>query len=142
MQLGAAGKALIQSFEKLKLQAYPDSGGVLTIGWGHTGPDVFPGMVCTPAQADAWFTQDTLWARKVVNGNVDIAMTQNQFDALASFTYNVGAGAFRGSTLLRYVNQHCLQAAADEFLRWDHVDGQTSAGLARRRAAERALFLQ
>ena len=139
MNLGAAGTALIQGFESCRLTAYQDPRGIWTIGWGHTPAS--SGQTCTQAQADAWLQADVAGACGVVNRNVDIAMTQNQFDALVSFTYNVGGGAFVGSTLLRLVNQHCLSAAADEFLRWDHIDGQTSAGLARRRAAERALFL-
>jgi lysozyme len=140
MNLGAAGIALIQSFESCRLTAYRDPRGIWTIGWGHTPAS--PGQTCTQAQADAWFLADTAAACGAVNRNVDIAMTQNQFDALVSFTYNVGGGAFAGSTLLRFVNQHCLSAAADEFLRWDHTDGVTSPGLQRRRTAERALFLQ
>jgi lysozyme len=140
MILGAAGLALIKSFEQCKLAAYQDPRGVWTVGWGHTGPAVTAQSVCSQADADAWLVQDTLTAQKTVNALVDIALTQNQFDALVSFTFNVGSGAFSSSTLLRYVNQG-VPAAADEFLRWDHVNGVANAGLARRRAAERALFL-
>jgi lysozyme len=140
MHLGAPGTALIQSFESLALTAYPDGGGVPTIGWGHTA-GVSLGDTCTPAQADAWFVTDTGAACKVVNSNVDVAMTQNQFDALVSFTFNVGGGNFHGSTLLRKFNQGDADGAADEFLRWVYVAGQESDGLMRRREAERALFL-
>ena len=140
MILGAAGLALIKSFESCRLKAYLDQRGVWTIGWGHTGPAVTAQSVCSQADADAWLIQDTLTAQKAINSQVDVALTQNQFDALVSFVFNVGAGAFAGSTLLRYVNQ-AVPAAADEFLRWDHVNGVTNPGLARRRAAERALFL-
>lgn len=140
MILGAAGLALIKSFEQCRLTAYQDQRGIWTVGWGHTGPAVTAQSVCSQADADTWLVQDTYAAQKAVTRSVDIALTQNQFDALVSFTFNVGAGNFSSSTLLRYVNAG-VPAAADEFLRWDHVDGQTSAGLLRRRQAERALFL-
>ena len=141
MILGATGLALIKSFEQCRLAAYQDQRGVWTVGWGHTGPAVTAQSVCSQADADAWLLQDTLTAQKTINSLVDVALTQGQFDALVSFVFNVGSGNFSSSTLLRYTNQGPLPAAADEFLRWDHVNGVTDAGLARRRAAERALFL-
>ena len=72
---------------------------------------------------------------------MDIAINQNQFDALVSLCFNIGAGNFRSSTLLRVLNAGNLMAAADQFLVWDKVAGQVSDGLVRRRAAERALFV-
>lgn len=141
MKLGDAGTALIQSFEKLDLCAYPDQGGVYTIGWGHTGPDVKPGDICTVAQADAWFVEDTQTAVDAVNRTVTIPLSQNQFDALVAFTFNVGQGSEAHSTLLRLVNASNFAGAANEFPKWDHVNGVVSAGLTRRRAAEQALFL-
>ena len=140
MHLSPNGVALIQGFEHLELDAYLDGNGIPTIGWGHT-LGVRLGDTCTPEQADTWFFQDTGGACRVVMANVDIAINQNQFDALVSFTFNVGGGAFLHSTLLRVLNAGHLMAAADEFLRWDHVAGVVSDGLARRRAAERALFV-
>jgi lysozyme len=139
MVLGPKGTALIHSFESLALTAYQDQRGIWTIGWGHT--PAYKGQTCTQEQADAWFQADTRAACQAISRNIDVALTQNQFDALVSFTYNVGVSAAAGSTLFRYVNQGCWDVAAAEFLRWDHVDGVTSAGLARRRAAERDLFL-
>lgn len=141
MQLGAAGKILIQSFEKLRLKSYQDGGGVWTLGWGHTGPAVGPLSVCSQADADSWFLADTAGACRAINSNVDVAMTQNQFDALVSFTFNVGVGAFGSSTLLKDLNGGNAAGAADQFLVWIKVNGVESAGLSRRRAAERALFL-
>jgi lysozyme len=139
MVLGDKGIKLIQSFESLRLAAYQDQRGIWTIGFGHVPS--FQGQTCTLDQADDWFLDDTRAACQAIARHVDVALSQNQFDALASFTYNVGVGAFAGSTLLRYVNQGCWDVAAAEFDRWDHVDGQTNAGLARRRTAEKALFL-
>lgn len=146
MKLGPKGEALIKSFETLRLSSYPDERGVWTIGWGHTGwyaPGVAvgPGQTCTPEQAEAWFLEDTARAVAGVSRNVDVALTQDQFDALASFTYNDGVAALAHSTLLRDLNAGHAAQAADEFLRWDYAGGHVSDGLERRRKAERALFL-
>ena len=140
MILGAAGKALIQSFEQCKLYSYQDQRGVWTIAWGHT-LGVVPYMTCTQADADAWFIQDTQAAVNGVTKALDIAVTQNQFDALVSLAFNIGVGAFNASTLLKDLNGGHVQDAADQFLVWDHVNGVPNAGLLRRRTAERALFL-
>jgi lysozyme len=140
MNLGAAGTALIQSFENCELAAYPDGNGVPTIGWGHTA-GVKLGDTCTAAQADQWFFTDTGAACRSVTSLVDIAITQSQFDALVSLCFNIGAGHFCSSTLLRVLNAGNLMAAADQFLVWDVIAGQPSPGLQRRRAAERALFV-
>lgn len=142
MQLGPNGLALLKSFEKCRLLAYRDMGGVWTVGWGHTGPNVTAGTVCTQEQADAWLAEDVQAAAKAVTAHTDVPLTQNQFDALVAFTFNVGAGHFLSSTLLRLVNAGRFADAALEFPKWDHVDGQVSAGLAARRAAEQRLFLQ
>ena len=138
MRLGPKGEALIKSFEQLALIAYQDQGGIWSIGWGHTPAS--KGQTCTSEEAQTWFLTDVGAACGAVNSHIDVVLTQEQFDALVSFAYNVGVGAAIGSTLFRYVNASA-PAAADEFLRWDHVNGQTSAGLLRRRQAERALFL-
>jgi lysozyme len=139
--LGAAGLALIKRFEQCRLATYQDQRGVWTLGWGHTGPAVTAQSVCSQADADLWLIQDTYAAQKAVNATVDVAITQNQFDALVSFTFNVGAGSEAHSTLVRILNGGDTADAADQFLVWDMVNGQPNAGLARRRAAERALFL-
>lgn len=140
MILGAAGRALIQSFENLRLQAYQDQRGIWSIGWGHTG-GVVEYQTCTPSEADEWFTQDTQIACNAVMRIIDVPMTQNQFDALVSLCFNIGQGAFGGSTLVKTFNNGHPDAAADQFTLWNHVNGQPNAGLTRRRTAERALFL-
>ena len=141
MNLGPRGAALIKSFEELRLIGYPDQRGIPTNGWGHTGPSVFVGQHCTVVQAEAWFEQDTRLAVHAINATVKVPLTQNQFDALVAFTYNVGVGAEAHSTLLKCVNEKETAEAADEFLKWDKAGGGVSAGLLRRRKAERALFL-
>lgn len=141
MILGAAGSKLIQSFETLRLVAYQDQRGRWTIGWGHTGPGVVAGLTCTAEQADAWFLEDTGAAVRANNAVLDVACTQNQFDALVSFTFNVGVNAEAHSTMLQLLNAGNVDAAAAEFPKWDHVEGVPNAGLRRRRVAEQALFL-
>jgi lysozyme len=141
MILSQTGKALIQSFESCKLYAYQDERGIWTIGWGHT-TGVVPYLTCTPQDADGWFDQDTQNVINAVNNSVKVPLTQNQFDALVSFTYNVGVGSEAHSTLLQLLNAGNFQGAADQFLLWNHVNGQVDAGLTRRREAEQALFLE
>lgn len=139
--LSSAGEELIKSFEQLRLTAYQDQRGVWTCGWGHTGPDVVEGTICTEAQAEEWFLRDTNWAVNAVDASLTTNVNQNQFDALVSFTFNDGANAERHSTLVKLINERDFSGAAAEFPKWDHIDGVVSAGLQRRRLAEQALFL-
>jgi lysozyme len=139
--LGSAGENLIKSFEELKLTAYQDQRGRWTCGFGHTGPDVVQGTTCTPEQAEVWFQADTLAAVNGVDTSIQTNVTQNQFDALVSFTFNVGVGAEGHSTMVKLVNARNFAGAAAQFPLWDHVDGVPNAGLLRRRKAEQALFL-
>jgi lysozyme len=140
--LGPAGEALIKGFETLQLTAYRKyPGEPWTCGWGHTGPDVGPSTVCDEPQADAWFLADTAKVVAATDAHTPLTLTQNQFDALVSFGYNLGISAEEHSTLLRDIMAGDLTDAAEEFLKWNHVNGQVSAGLTRRRQAERALFL-
>jgi lysozyme len=140
MVLGPRGRALIQSFERLALEAYPDSGGVPTIGWGHTR-GVKLGDRCTVSDAADWFFADTQDAVNAVIRSLDIPVSQCQFDALVAFTFNVGEHAEAHSTLINLVNGRHFEAAADEFAKWNHVNGKPLLGLTRRRAAERVLFV-
>jgi lysozyme len=140
MILSPVGEKLIQSFEECKLVSYQDQRGIWTIGWGHTGPGVIQGLQCDQQQADAWLLEDVAVAQSAVNHTVTNTLSQNQFDALVSFTYNVGAGSEAHSTLLADINAGNYAAAADQFLVWDHVGGVPNAGLLRRRTAERTLF--
>ena len=141
MTLGQRGEALIKSFEKLVLVAYRKfAGEPWTCGWGNTCPDVGPNTTCTPEKADLWFQLDTESAVRAVNHTVTVPLSQNQFDALVCFTYNVGTGAEAHSTLVAKVNAGDFGGAAEEFLKWDHVNGVEVDGLKRRRTAERDLF--
>ena len=140
MFISACGIALIEKFEGLRLKAYQDGAGIWTIGYGHTS-GVKEGDTCTSAQADDWLDSDIAEAEHAVNGMVHVVMTQDQFNALVSFVYNLGPNALQGSTLLRLLNAGASALAAAEFLKWDHVAGIVSAGLLKRREAEQALFL-
>ena len=132
---------LVTAFEGCKLTAYPDQGGVWTIGYGHTGPDVYEGLTITQDQAIAFLQQDLQTASSAVNRYVTVDLQQNQFDPLVDFVFNEGAGRLQHSTLLRDLNAGNYSAAADQFLVWDIAAGKVDAGLYRRREAERAMFL-
>lgn len=143
MQLGPRGEALIKSYEELVLKAYkPTPDDRWTIGWGHTGPGVTEGLVWTPMVAEEYFRRDTNEAANAVISATDVPLTQNQFDALVSFAFNVGAVHAENSTLISYVNARKWQAAAAEFPKWDKQAGKVLAGLVTRREAEAALFLE
>lgn len=146
MRLGAKGEALIKSFEHLEFVVYTDERGIPTGGWGHTGfysPGVpmAIGQTLAEAQAENWFSLDTSAAVNGVIRCLDVAVNQNQFDALVSFAFNVGVHALAHSTLLRDLNEGRTQDAANEFLKWDYCAGKESEGLENRRKAERDLFL-
>jgi lysozyme len=141
MQYSKSGLQLTERFEGCRLVAYQDQGGVWTVGYGHTGPDVYPGMVITQEQAQALLEQDIQRAVDTVNRLVSVPITQGEFDALVDFVFNLGAGAFMASTLLRDVEAQDWAAAAAQFSRWDHCGGQVVAGLLTRRLAERQEFL-
>lgn len=138
--LGKQGAAIIKEFEGLRLDAYRCPANVLTVGWGHTGPDVKTGMVITLDQAEELFTKDVQKFVEGVNYAVRIQLTQNQFDALVCLSYNIGVSAFQHSTLLRKLNAGDIKGAAAEFLRWNKGGGVILAGLTRRRIKEAALF--
>lgn len=141
MNLSQKGRTFIQGWESFRLVGYPDIRGIPTAGWGHTGPDVKIGEMYTLAQAEEWFTEDTQEAVDCVNRCVKVTITQDQFDALVSFTYNVGVGAFGHSTLLMDLNGGLYELAANQFLRWDYAGKEQIPGLENRRRAERDLFL-
>jgi lysozyme len=140
MNTSQTGIDLIKSFEKCRLQSYQDSGGVWTIGWGTTGPDVVEGLDWTQLTADQRFADSLIDFENCVGEVVLVYLNQDQFDALVCFVYNVGCEAFRESTLLRLLNEGNFEGAAQQFPKWDHVEGKESAGLLRRRLAEQALF--
>lgn len=132
---------IIKKHEGLRLEAYlPTPNDVWTIGYGHTHTTK-QGMKITEAQAEALLRKDIAWVEEAVNKFVVVPLTQNQFDALASFVFNVGEGAFSKSTLLRLLNSGDYEGAANQFLRWNKQKGRILKGLTKRREEERKLFL-
>ena len=136
-----AGIALIQEFEKCRLKAYLDGGGVWTIGWGTTrypdGRRVKQGDVCTQAQADAWMRADVASTEYAVDALTADTISQKQFDALVSLTYNIGTGGYKGSTLRRRVNINPNDPRIrPALMAWHYDNGKPIFGLWRRRHKE------
>lgn len=145
MKTSLSGIHLIKSFEGLRLNAYVDAVGVWTVGYGHTGPEVVEGKRVTEQQAESLLKKDVAWAEDAVADLVKIPLNQNQFDALVSFTYNNGVGAFKESTLLKRLNnkEDPFNVAKEEMPRWCHGEGgKVLQGLVRRRMSEVELFCQ
>jgi len=141
MKTGINGLNIIKEFEGLRLQAYKCPADRWTIGYGHTA-GVSANDVITEAQATSLLCQDVAESERAVNHYVHGPLTQNQFDALVSFVFNLGVGNFRTSTLLKKLNAGDNDGAAQEFGRWIHAGGKALPGLVRRREVERALFLK
>lgn len=130
---------IVKRFEGCRLKAYLCPAGKPTIGYGST-ENVQLGMEITQAEANDRLRKDMQAAADGVSKYCKTKLSQNQFDALVSFTYNIGVGRFAGSTLLRLLNSGDLSGAAAQFPRWNKADGKTLPGLVTRRAAEQALF--
>lgn len=145
MKLGPKGKRLIQSYEKLRLEAYnTDGAGVWTIGWGHTGTvdgvKIHRGMKITKRKADQLFLQDLAWAERAVNDGLKVDVHQEQYDAMVSLCFNIGAAGFARSSVLRHTNARRWAQAARSFALWNKAKGRVLPGLIRRRAEEAALY--
>lgn len=141
MNLSPEGLDLIKGFEQLRLTAYLDTGGVWTIGYGHTR-SALSGMQISEARALMLLAQDVAEAVEAVNKLVRVTLEQYEFDALVSFVFNVGVGAFKSSTMLRCINDRAEpMRIGTEFLRWVYDNGKKIAGLETRRRKERLLFL-
>ena len=141
MTYSTNGLDLTERFESCRLMPYQDSAGVWTDGYGNTH-NVRPGFAITQAKADADLLANVQDAVDCVNDSVKVLLTQEEFDALVHFTFNVGCSAFRNSTLLRLLNAGDFKAAASQLVLWDHAGGKVLAGLLRRREAEQAEFNQ
>ena len=141
--INGEGFKLLTTFEGCELTAYDDGGGVWTIGYGHTGDDVYPGLTISQTQAEELLRIDLEKFESFVEDAVEAQLNDSQFSALVCFCFNVGPGTdgFGGSTLLKLLNQGNYQRAANQFPVWNKVNGQPWLRLTRRRLAERALFL-
>ena len=146
MKTSQSGIDLIKQFEGFRAKPYLCSAGVPTIGYGTT---VYPNGIkvklsdqkITQQLAETFLQHHVNVIEKNVLSLVKVALKQNQFDALVSFSYNVGVGAFGDSTLLKLLNAGDIDGASKQFDRWNKTGGKVSNGLTRRRNAEKALFL-
>jgi lysozyme len=142
METSENGISLIKGFEGFSSKPYPDVAGFLTIGYGHK---INPGELfaeITEDQGEALLRTDLRSTEVAVNELVSVSLTQNQFDALVSFTFNLGRGRLAESTLLKLLNSGNYDGAAGQFERWAFVGLTKNAALVRRRQAEQTLFLQ
>ena len=144
MRVSQKGINLIKKFEGIRLRSYICPAGVLTVGYGHTGPDVYPNQQITEEEAEKLLWKDTESAQQTVSSFVTAKINQNEYDALVSFTFNIGPTAFINSTLLRLLNNGAdRKVVAAEFGRWVKAGSdQPVPGLVRRREEERKLFLE
>ena len=140
MRTSPKGISLIKSFEGLRLKSYQDSVGVWTIGYGATR-GIGPGMTVSSEQAERMLMNDIARFEPELDKLAKVPLNRNQWDALMSFVYNLGSASLGSSTLLKLLNAKDYTGAADQFPRWNKAGGQVLAGLTKRRAAERAMFL-
>lgn len=141
-EINEDGLVLLKTHEGCRLSSYQDVGGIWTIGYGDTGPDVGPGLNITQEQADERLKNKLAYFEAGVERYVTAPINDNQFSALVCFSYNIGLGNLQHSTLLNFVNAGMYRAAADQFLAWNKVKGVPVEGLTQRRLSERALFLK
>jgi len=139
MKISLEGLALIKKFEGCRLEAYYCSGGVLTIGYGHTG-GVKESDTITQEEAEKLLRADVFKFEEYVEDNVMVELDQSQFDALVAWTFNLGPGNLRESTMLKKLNDADYASVPSEMKRWNKAGGKTLDGLIRRRNAEALLF--
>ena len=139
MKISLEGLSLIKKFEGCRLEAYYCSGGVLTIGYGHTG-GVKESDTITQEEAEKLLRADVFKFEEYVEDNVMVELDQSQFDALVAWTFNLGPGNLRESTMLKKLNDADYASVPSEMKRWNKAGGKTLDGLIRRRNAEALLF--
>ncbi|MDB4343330.1 lysozyme [bacterium] len=139
MKISVEGLSLIKKFEGLELNAYQCAAGVWTIGYGHT-KGVFEGQKITKAEADEMLVLEMEEYEKAVNDAVTISIDQCMFDALVSWTYNLGPSNLNASTMLKVLNSGNYDGVPEQIKRWNKAGGKVLEGLIRRREAEALLF--
>ena len=139
MNTSAEGIALIKKFEGCELEAYQCSAGVWTIGYGHT-KDVEEGDTISKDQAEEMLVEELHEYENYVNEYVNVALSQNQFDALVSWVYNLGPANLTASTMLKVLNSGEYEDVPAQMKRWNKAGGKVLEGLIRRREAEACLF--
>ena len=139
MKTGTKGIELIKHFEGCELEAYKCAAGVWTIGYGHI-KGVTPESVITQEQAEQMLVEELNEYEGYINNMVTVPLSQNQFDALVSWVYNLGGGNLKASTLLKVVNSGEFNGVPEQIMRWNKAGGKVLEGLTRRRQAEADLF--
>ena len=139
MKISQEGLSLIKRFEGCRLESYKCSANVLTIGYGHTS-GVKETDTITQDEADKLLQEDVEQFEKYVDDNVTVELGQSQFDALVAWTFNLGVGNLRESTMLKKLNSEDYASVPSEMKRWNKAGGKTLDGLIRRRKAESLLF--
>ena len=141
MKMNAAGRELVRRFEGLRLEAYRCPAGVLTIGYGSTGPHVRTGMIITPGEADRLLDKDLSRFEVGVEAMLcGVPTTEDEFSAMVSLAFNIGLGNFATSTLLKRHKAGNKVGAANSFLSWVYANKQKLKGLVARREAEKELY--
>lgn len=135
------GLSKIKQYEGKRLKAYKDVGGVWTIGYGNIR-HAKPNMEISDQQADAFLREDIATFEQAVERLVKVPLNDNQFAALVSFSFNVGAGALEKSTLLKKLNAGDYECVPNELLKWNKVQGKAITGLTNRRNAEGGLWVK
>ena len=142
MKINQAGLDLIKQAESLQLKAYRCPAGILTIGYGHTGPDVHSGMVINKEKAEQLLKQNVEEFEEGVTHLVnDVKTTDNQFSAMVSLAFNIGLGNFKKSSVFSFHRQGKLNSAAESFNMWNKGGGKVLDGLVKRRKDESKLYL-
>jgi len=146
MKINQRSLNLIKEFEGFRAETYRDSAGVLTIGYGTTGRagvgiDPHPGMVISKAEAEFYLQKAVDKFAAIIRPAITAPINENEWGAFVSLAYNIGPSAFKRSSALRHFNAGDKAKAANSILLWNKAGGKVLAGLVRRRAAERELFL-
>ena len=140
MTTSKLGITVIKEFEQLRLNPYDDGAGKLTIGWGHLIKKGEQFTTISPELADTMLANDLKEAEMTVSALVTVPLSQWQYDALVSFTFNTGPANLERSTLLTCLNKGRYALAANEFERWVYAGGNKMAGLMARRRCEKVVF--
>ena len=141
MNIGQKGIELIKHFEGCELEAYKCPAGVWTIGYGHI-KGVSEGMSITQEQAEQMLLDELKEYENYINELVVVDLSQNQFDALVSWVYNLGPANLKSSTLLKVLNSGDYAGVPAQIERWNKAGGKVLEGLIRRRLAESSLFCE
>ena len=139
MEISQEGLSLIKKFEGCELESYKCAAGVWTIGYGSTN-GVEEGMEISQERADMLLLEDVEIFEEAVNKLVEVPLEQNQFDALVSWTFNLGSTNLQNSTLLKVLNNEDYEGVPSQIKRWNKAGGEVLQGLVRRREAEALLF--